>query len=269
MPPTTNPPQPLPSSTVVVLRDREGQLEVLLVLRHDKASFGASYVFPGGVQETADCKVGALCDGASDAEVSAAFGLAEGGLAYCSAALRELFEETGILLARHADGAATLVADDRLQEHRDAIHSGALDWCEFLRQHNLRLACDLLHYFAYWVTPRDRPKRFSTRFFAMAMPGGQVARHDGKELTDSRWMSPAAALEAAASRELVLPPPTRAVLTDLAAFESVAAALDWARAAGKAGVDCVLPATVGEGKNQKIVLPGNPGYPADHQGCEE
>ena len=82
-------------------------------------------------------------------------------------------------------------------------------------------------------------------------------------------MSPAVALQAAASRELVLPPPTRAVLTDLAAFESVAAALDWARAAGNAGVDCVLPAIVGEGKAEKIVLPGNPDYPADHQGCEE
>ncbi|MCB1845126.1 MAG: hypothetical protein KDI09_19325, partial [Halioglobus sp.] len=140
---------------------------------------------------------------------------------------------------------------------------------EFLLQRDLRLACDQLRYFSYWVTPRGRPKRFTTRFFATALPAGQQAHHDGKELTGSRWITPASALQAADAGQMAMPPPTRATLSDLARFCSVDEILDWAGMQQASGVSCILPAVIGKGEGARIVLPGSDDYPADHVGKHE
>lgn len=263
-------PEPLPSATVVVLRDGDTAPEVLLVLRHARASFGASYVFPGGVHEVVDREAGPHCDAFDDAAASARLGLPAGGLRYYSAAIRELFEETGILLARRVDddGSATYVAGNDYEEWRSAVHSGECAWTDFLARFRLRLACDALQYFAYWVTPRGQRKRFSARFFAARLPDGQAASHDGTELTDSRWTTAHAALQAAKRDEITLPPPTRATLTALQEFQSVEAVLDWAADCQAAGVNCILPALIGASDRQRVVLPGEKDYPADHEGAE-
>lgn len=266
----TDSPAPLPSATVVLLRDGDDGPEVLLVLRHARASFGASYVFPGGVHEPADRGAGPHCDGLDDATASRRLNLPAGGLRYYSAAIRELFEETGILLACRAgdDGAPLMLADNAFEDWRQGVHSGDVQWTDFLARFGLRLACDELHYFAYWVTPRCRPKRFTTRFFAAALPAGQHASHDGAELTDSCWLTPDAALQAARSEDLTLPPPTRATLEELRRFDSTAAVLAWAGECQAAGVNCILPAMLDAGGRTRIVLPGEPDYPPDHEGQE-
>lgn len=256
---------PRPSATVVLLRDAPQGPETLLVLRHERASFGASYVFPGGVNEDADETVAGYCGDTDDAQLSARLAIGCGGLAYFSAAIRELFEETGVLLARRRSGAALTAADS--ERLRSALNDGELSWPRLLQSENLELACDGLHYFAYWVTPRHFDKRFSTRFFAAQLPPGQHAWHDGGELTDSCWMTPAAALASAADGQLVLPPPTRHTLERFAGFASVAAALDFAREREARGVDCILPAIVGD--EGRIAMPGSADYPADHEGFEE
>lgn len=264
-------PVPLRSATVAVLRDAAAGPEVLLVLRHSKASFGANYAFPGGVHEDVDAEVADLCDGCTEQHACAQLGVAALGLKYYSAAIRELFEETGVLLARRraSPGHSSLVNNNAYDEERSAVHSGALSWRDFLLQRDLRLACDQLRYFSYWVTPRRRPKRFTTRFFATALPTGQHASHDGKELTDSCWITPASALQAADAGQMVMPPPTRATLNDLARFGSVDEILGWAGRQQASGVPCTLPALVGDGDGARIVLPGSADYPADHLGKDE
>lgn len=261
--PGASPATPLPSATVVLVREAPGSPEVLLVRRHARASFGATYVFPGGLLEPRDRETHRYCTGRSSAEAERVLGLDRDALDYYSAAIRELFEETGVLLARGPDGTAAcdVSSDAALGRERVRLNAGEVSWSEVLERHGLCQTCDALHYFAHWITPVALEKRFTTRFFVAALPAGQCARHDGGELTDSRWMTAAAALDAARAGELELPPPTRATLDDLAGFESAAAVVDWARRREADGVAAWLPAIVGEKDAKRVVMPGEPGYP--------
>lgn len=263
---------PRPSATVVLARAGPAAPEFFLVHRHARASFGASYVFPGGLVDASDCEAEAFSRDFPAETANRSLGLTAGGLDYYCAAIRELFEETGVLLARDAGGAAITGASAaalELRAARDALNAGNLRWSVFLRERGLTLACDALRYFAWWITPRARPKRFSTRFFLAALPEGQVAAHENRELTDSRWATAAEALAAQESGELALPPPTRATLADLAGAGSLEALLDWASRRQEAGVPRILPAIVADGGRQRILMPEDPDYPADADGGEQ
>lgn len=253
---------PRPSATVVLLRDATAGPESLLVLRHARTAFGASYVFPGGMVEEGDAGVGQYCDGLQPGTTGFE---PDDGTAWYSAGIRELFEESGILLACRNSDPERLVADNVFDEYRHAVHTGELAWTDFLQANELRLACDRLSYFAWWVTPRHFEKRFTTRFFIAQAPRGQAASHDGKELTDSCWMRPADALQRA-GKDFTLPPPTRAVLHDLGRHDDVKSALDWAAEQQAAGVRCILPAMLQDGDRSRVVLPGDSEYPRELQG---
>lgn len=256
---------PLPSATVVLIREVRSGPEVLLVQRHAQTSFGATYVFPGGLVETADRQAHRYCIDDRAARADACLDLPHDALDYYSAAVRELFEETGVLLARGADGewALSEPAAPAFDEERRQLNGGRIAWADILRRHDLSLACDSLHYFAHWITPVRRKKRFTTRFFVAALPEGQRASHDGTELTDSRWLSPAEALVADRAGSLALPPPTRVTLTELADKASVSEVLDWARRREAGGVPVTQPAIVGGNGNGRdcVVMPGDPRYP--------
>lgn len=254
---------PAPSATVVLARAGNRGPELYLVHRRSGATFGASHVFPGGVVEPGDRDVHAASALPADA-ADRCLGLAGGGLDYYSAAIRELFEETGVLLARR-DGAGGLPAapsQRELEGARAMLNDGQLRWSDFLRDNGLVLACDALHYFAWWITPRARPRRFSTRFFVARLPEGQHASPDGRELTDGRWMTAPDAIAAARAGELVLPPPTRATLRDLARCDDLDGLLDWARRRQEEGVPRILPAIVRAEGRERILMPGDPDYPA-------
>ena len=122
-----------------------------MVRRHAKLSFGASYAFPGGVLDDSDSKVHERCDGLDASDADRLLGVSGGGLDYFSAAIRELFEETGVLLAR------STLSDVVLQSARKQLNVGSLPWNEFLADADLRLQCDLLHYVSVWVTPISEP----------------------------------------------------------------------------------------------------------------
>jgi 8-oxo-dGTP pyrophosphatase MutT (NUDIX family) len=199
-----------------------------MVRRAAAAAFaGGMYVFPGGRVDDADGDgaLAAVVDGLGDAAASAARGLPHGGLAYWIAAIRECFEEAGLLLARPVvDGTA---AD------RWAVHRGELSMVELCRRHGVRIDAGALRYVSHWVTPvGETSRRFDTRFFLAAAPAGQEGRHDDAELVDSRWVAPAAALAAGERRELMLMPPTESNLRFIAGCSSVAEALARADAAG-------------------------------------
>jgi 8-oxo-dGTP pyrophosphatase MutT (NUDIX family) len=222
-----------PAATVMLVRDAEaGGIEVLMVRRATSAAFaGGMYVFPGGRVDDADGapEAAAFVAGLDDAAASAALGLPSGGLAYWVAAIRESFEEAGLLLACSSDGGdAPATADDRW-----AVHRGELSMIELCRRHDVLLDAGALRYVSHWVTPvGEVARRFDTRFFLAAAPAGQDGRHDDAELVDSRWVVPAEALAAADRGELVLMPPTAANLQFIAGCATVDAALARADSAG-------------------------------------
>ncbi|MEM7500971.1 MAG: hypothetical protein AAF417_02955 [Pseudomonadota bacterium] len=250
-----------PSATVVVAREAAAGPELLMVLRSANTAFGASYVFPGGVLEANDAAVDDRCDGVTGSDANRTLDTDQNGIAYYSAAIRELFEETGILLARSAAGAWPTTAGTVAQ--RGALNAGTLSWPDFLRESGLRLACDTLQYFAHWVTPRAFDPRFSTRFFVAAAPTHQTAEHCGGEVTDVRWVSASALLDEARVGRVKLPRPTQITLQQLAAQTNVEDLLGWAQRRAAGGIERVQPEVVTIAGERRVVLPGDPAYPVD------
>lgn len=258
----TDPVPARPSATVVVIRegDRDRAPEVLMVKRRAGDAFGDSYAFPGGVVDHDESDAHGRIDGMTAEEACRILGVADDALDYYSAAIRELFEETGILLARTDDGDWATVTP-RLQELRTEVDKGRLPWSEFLASEGLRLACDALHYFAHWETPLVQPKRWSTRFFLTGLPEGQDASRDCTEVTDIRWLSAKDALAEAREGSMKLPFPTMRNLKNLSAFGSIDELADWADASARNGVTRLCPVRISAGGKPKWVVWGDPGYP--------
>jgi 8-oxo-dGTP pyrophosphatase MutT (NUDIX family) len=217
-----------PSATILLLRERSQELEVFMVQRHHQVDFAmGALVFPGGKIDPADREPGLRerCDGAPDSD---------DGLAVFVAAIRETFEESGILLAR-AHPSGDLVSGEVLREiesrHRDALNRDRITLGDIIEAEDLSLACDLLVPFAHWITPELAPKRFDTHFFLVAAPPDQVAIHDGRESVDSLWTTPSAALANADAGRCTIVFPTRLNLMKLARSRRVEEALAAARAA--------------------------------------
>ena len=180
-----------PAATVMLVRDGAGGLEVFMLRRALGASFaGGVYVFPGGRVDAADhaAELEAICDDLDDGEASAQLGLDRGGLAFWVAAIRECFEEAGVLLARPVDSDDAIRFDDpsteqRFDAARHAVHSGDRSLVDLCAGEGLRLITGLVQYVSHWITPIGEPKRFDTRFFlALAPPAsGASARRLGDD----------------------------------------------------------------------------------------
>jgi len=227
-----------PSSTVVLIRPGIEAPEIFMVKRHERSSFGSAYSFPGGVLEDADSEMENLCSGLTPVVANRLLELETGGLGYFSAAVRELFEEAGVLLGSHA------LSANGLEDARARLNEGTLRWDAFAQDNDLKLLCDQLHYFSYWITPDAMPKRYATRFFLAEMPRGQRANHCGRELTDSCWLTASSVLAASETGDMRVHYPTRKTLEHLAAFESVSDLSAWAMSCGDSGVPCNYPAFV-------------------------
>jgi len=260
--------KPRPAATVVVVRDAEPLPEVFMLRRHEKAVFASHYVSPGGVLEDCDRENHDCADGPSAATIDAWLGV-DNGRDYYSAAIREAFEEAGVLFARDREnrwaftGADTKPAD--IDALRVRLNDGSLAWSQFLRDLDLRPAYDALHYVAYWVTPRERRRRFSTRFFLGVLPRGQEASHDDAELIHSCWMTARDALEAGKRGEIKLMYPTLSTLRDIAGYDNVDDIEQWARRRAESGVARQLPAFVEVDGEHRVVMPGSPHYPGHHE----
>lgn len=249
----------------MVVRDVEPGLEVLMLRRNLKAAFaGGAYVFPGGAIDPSDSssEVVELCRGRTDAEASTQLGVPNGGLAYFVAAVRECFEEAGILLAGAPDDGLVAFSHDvlaaRMSEHRTALHAGTTDLASICRSEGLVLALEGVEYFSHWITPLGAPRRFDTRFFVAAAPPRQPAVHDASETVDSLWIGPAEALARHREGSLDLIFPTIRNLEALCRFETVEAVMSAARLAGT--VPAMLPRISLNGEGVRILLPGDAGY---------
>jgi 8-oxo-dGTP pyrophosphatase MutT (NUDIX family) len=189
-------------------------------------------VFPGGRVDSDDTADPAWCDGLDHAARSFAAMDAAEAVSYHVGAARELFEEAGILLARDRSGAFVSLAaaadHERFTAYRRDVHAHRRTLAGIAAREDLRLALDALTAFAHWVTPPVEGRRFDTRFFVARLPPGQRPAHDDTETTDSLWSTPAAAMNAAERREIVLPPPTWMTMRELEPFRTVEAVVDWA-----------------------------------------
>ncbi len=256
---------PRPASTILLLRDAAGtdEIEVFMMVRHYEIDFNSgALVFPGGSVDQGDQEIIARPDLYSGGE-----GLDAGALSFRIAAIREtfeesgiLFEESGILLARpHRSDA--LIDARRAGEieaaHRAALCEGKATFLKVLTDNGLVLALDELVPYAHWITPEGMPKRFDTWFFLAAAPPEQAGAHDGKESTDSIWVSPREALAGGESGRFKLPFPTTRNLIRLGKQTSVRGALD--DSSGKPIVT-VVPVMTRLNGGRQLRIPLEAGY---------
>ncbi|MFI5317882.1 MAG: NUDIX hydrolase [Myxococcota bacterium] len=257
------PVEPVPAATVMLLRDSVAGPEVLLLERHAKSEFlPDAYVFPGGRVDAEDHALAARVAGIGAEQASAVLRTvpAELALGFFVAAIRETFEESGLLLARRRGDSQLLDAASAaaLAHHRLAVQAGDHSFRELVLAQDLVLAADLLAAHAHWITPEDSPRRFDTIFFAAETPPGQQALHDGVELTDHVWVRPERGLSEyrAGRRQMILP--TWANLETLLGFQSVHEALTASRRRVLVPITPVM--TERDGK-RRIAIPRDAGYP--------
>jgi 8-oxo-dGTP pyrophosphatase MutT (NUDIX family) len=254
---------------LVLMRDSPGGAppQVLMVERSAGADFAAgAYVFPGGAVEPGDATPCALrlspaLSPAQAREVMDDAGSDLEALSYFVAAIRETFEESGILLARPAGAQMPAPAEHQrapLAEARARMNRGQLAFLDWLQAWGWVLSTERLVYFAHWVTPEASPKRFDTRFFLAPAPEGMEAAHDAKEVVSHRWITPAEALRAAKEGRIHMIEPTVVNLERLAAYPSTGAALAALR--GRP-VTRVMPKMVpGAAGRPVIIFPWDPDY---------
>jgi len=217
----------------VLLRDGEPGLEVLLLRRNRHAGFvPETYVFPGGRVDASDAAAEAalLIDGLTPALAASRLDLPDAdppALAYYVAALREAFEETGILVGVHGDGSAprTAADDPELGRIREDLMEDRIPFVDVLDRLECRLSGGSLEYFAHWITPRRQPRRFDTRFFAAQVAPDATPIVDAREMTEARWLTPGQALEYHAAGDLPMIRPTVWTLEKLSAFNGCGEAL--------------------------------------------
>jgi 8-oxo-dGTP pyrophosphatase MutT (NUDIX family) len=249
---------PRPASTILLLRDAaaSGEIEVFMMVRHYEIDFNSgALVFPGGSVDKGDREIIA-----NPALYSGGEGLDEAGLTFRIAAIRETFEESGILLAR-PQGSKALIDARRAGEieaaYRADLCDGKINFLNVLTDNGMLLALDELVPYAHWITPEGMPKRFDTWFFLAAAPPEQLGAHDGKESTDSIWVSPREALEGGETGRFKLPFPTTRNLIKLGQQPSVGAALDDSR--GKSVV-MVMPVMTKLNGGRQLRIPREAGY---------
>ncbi len=244
---------PKPASTVLLVRDvaaGASGIEVLMVRRSAWIAFGASaWVFPGGKVAAADA------DPAWDDYSDGSYDHYERSLRI--AAAREVFEESGLLLATHGGEELSAEACTAFDGERAAVEERPQRFIELVRGAGLRLTLDRLAPFAHWITPSFEPRRFDTHFFLVRAPSVQVAKHDGREAVDHVWISPAELLERRMRGEAKLMFPTRLNLEVLDRFANAADAEASARARS---VVTVEPQVVERADGKVLVIPAEAGY---------
>ncbi len=253
------------AATVVLVRNGEFGIEVFMLRRSLQSKFvGGAYVFPGGAVDPSDHPpdIEHLCYGLNDEQASKRLGIAAGGLAYWVAAVRESFEEAGVLLA--VDDSDRLVSfsdldvQSRFTGWRAGVDSGAQSLRQVCEAEGLRLATDRMHYFSHWITPIGAPRRYDTRFFICGAPPEQVPLHDDRETIANVWIRPLDALERCQRGEFAMILPTIKTLEAIGRFST---ASDFLEAASQIGeIPTILPRLRADGELVEEIV-GIPAVP--------
>jgi 8-oxo-dGTP pyrophosphatase MutT (NUDIX family) len=249
---------PRPASTILLLRDNAAarEIEVFMMVRHYEIDFNSgALVFPGGSVDASDKEIIDRKELHSGGE-----GLSAADLSFRIAAIRETFEESGILLAR-PQGAETLVDARHASEieaaHRVALNERKTTFLQVVADNKLSLALDQLVPYAHWITPEGMPKRFDTWFFLASAPPAQLGAHDGRESTDSIWVSPREALEGGKTGRFKLPFPTTRNLIRLGKQGGVSEALADSRGRN---IVTVMPVMTRLNGGRQLRIPKEAGY---------
>jgi 8-oxo-dGTP pyrophosphatase MutT (NUDIX family) len=247
---SASPDTPKPASTVLIVRDGADGLEVLMVRRSAGMAFGASaWVFPGGKVAASDA------DPAWDALSGGSYDHYERSLRV--AAAREVFEESGLLLATHGGEELSAEACAPFDGSRADVEAEPAQFLKLVGEAGLYLSLDRLVPFAHWITPTFEPRRFDTHFFLVRAPAAQTVRHDGREAVDHEWVAPRALLERRLKGEAKLMFPTRLNLQVLGRVNTAAEAEDAARARK---VVTVSPVVEERADGKVLVIPAEAGY---------
>ena len=187
-----------PAATLILARPAAESFEIMMLKRTTKAAFASGmYVFPGGRIDASDSDL-ALAPyiiEPRDHQHAQIAALGEDWLGAYVAAIRETFEEAGILMAKHANGSWVTLPSKTIAETRQSLHQGELSMADLCRTYDARLAINELNFYNRWTTPPGRPRRFDTRFFVGQAPPMAEGVEDGEETTDAAWITPVAALE--------------------------------------------------------------------------
>ncbi|MGY1836189.1 NUDIX hydrolase [Blastococcus sp. SYSU DS0510] len=224
--------EPRDAASVVLLRDGAAGLEVYLLRRRPTMAFAPGmHVYPGGSVDPRDREAAEHWTGPPPAEWAAAFSCdAELATALVAAAVRETFEESGVLLAAHRDGTpVTDTTGEDWERDRLALIEGTLALSDFLAARRLLLRADLLRPWAHWITPEWSARRFDTRFFLASLPAGQRTRDVGGEADRVTWLPVADAFRRFRDGSLTMMNATASTVRDLTAHPDVASAMAGSR----------------------------------------
>ena len=254
-----------PAATVLLVRDCDDELEVLMVKRSKRPPFGNLYVFPGGKidESDKDPNVTNFCNGLNDEQASIKLGIDEGGLSYWVACVRECFEEVGILLAIKNNGEELDLngADKhKFDNYRRMLLENKISLLEICKKENLSLNLNNIEPFSHWVTPEIEIKRFDTRFFIAYIPAKQTEKHDGNELTDSVWISPKKALDKSLNGEMPMIMPTISNLQQCLEFDSGQKLLEHQSKLTNDDIPSILPKFFKNEGKWVGLLPGDEDY---------
>ncbi len=247
---------PKDAATVMLVRDAP-DLHVFLGRRNvDSMWIAGASVFPGGAidPDDRDLRWEARCLGRDDATASDALGLRRGGLGFWAGAIRETFEEVGVLLAQRRGGEPVDASAAAFVSARQELNEGQLSFATFVDEHDLMLCVDQLHVFSHWVTPPGSPRRYDTWFFAAAAPAGAY-EHDRTELVASAWRRPADTLADADRGTVELILPTRRCLEAMAPFRRADEFLGVAAAANRVPTSGGVAVVAEPSGGRRIPLP--------------
>lgn len=257
------PAAPRDAATVMVLRSTGCEIQVLMLRRTAAMKFApGAYVFPGGSVDAGDYNADIGWHGPSPAEIGIQIGApAEVARALVCAAVRETFEEAGVLLAgAPAGGPLAVPSGASWATDRMSLAAGTLTLAELLNKRGLVLRADLLVPWARWITPEGEPRRFDARFFAAALPDGQEAIGHDAEADHVAWLRPADAIDAARAGTMSLLPPTATTLNDFASAVAAGQELGDILGADRE-IGPVQPRLVLEDGVAWLVIPEGVGYP--------
>ena len=250
--------KPILSSTVIPVRNGSDGLEVFMVLRNPKSDFASgALVFPGGKVDKEDRsdELYKLCDQADPLE--------KDSLSIRVGAIRETFEESGMLFVREKVEKTMITADHLalLQDDRVRLNRKEITIAQFLETRGLIMACDYLAYFAHWITPEPLPMRFDTHFFLAPVPSGFTGTHDGEESVDSLWITPEKAVMDADAGKYTLMFPTKMNLLKLGEKKNVSEVILETKLHS---VSTIMPVIERKKTGCFISIPENAGYLASY-----
>lgn len=220
------------ASTLVLLRDGPKGYEVFLLKRTQQSTFPNLYVFPGGKVDPDDANCEKFSDSITDRDASDILDVQQNGLQYWIAAIRECFEECGVLFARKSEtlnGELDPKSFNELKQSREALCTGNTTFQAVLEEFSLTLTVSKMHYLSHWITPKVMPARFDTRFFIGVIPNGQATAVNSSELVSGEWVRPEVALHRHMQKKWNMILPTITTLRMISRFENTTTLIDYVR----------------------------------------